>query len=316
MASYTRAANQSENSDARKAIGTLCVAAPITLGTPSPTPTPAASPLPFKPPSGWVNMLGEVPMPAFHGVWSGPKSGSTTSNVSILTEPFPGTVERLSNQTKLVGAGMLQSKMTAQSSGTICGFPARFMTVSKPMGVETLAMDQSMYIANGTAFMMTYTHGAAQPPDPQIQQLLASLCPDQIESGKITLPAGWSANKASGMRLAGMWMNPSSVGQMVNLITTPFAGSLDRLTTVTMTNGVPGGAASKVFKMLSHRNGSLCGLPARFLSAQMNLGIMPMRLDQAATIYKGNAYIVTYGRMNGQAANPAALASMKTLCPR
>lgn len=316
MASYTRAANQSENSDARKAIGTLCVAVPIPLGTPAPTPSPAASPLPFKPPTGWVNMLGAVPMPAFRGVWSGPKSGSTTSNVSIVSQVFPGTVEHLSNQTKLVGAGMLESKMTAQSSGTICGFPARFITVSKPMGVDTLAMDQAMYVANGTAYMMNYTHSATQPPDSQIQQLLASLCPAQIESGKITFPAGWSANKTQGTRLAGMWANPSSPGQMVNLMTTSFTGTLDRLTKATATNGIPGGAASKVLKILSQRNGSLCGLPARFLSAKMNLGMISMRLEQAATIYKGNAYVLTYGRAGAQTANPAALASLKTLCPR
>lgn len=316
MASYTRVAIQSENSDARKAIGTLCVAAPVPLGTPAPTPAPASSPLPFKPPSGWVNMLGEVPMPSFHGVWTGPKTGDTTSNVSILSQVFPGTVERLSNQTKLVGAGMLETKMTAQSSGAICGFPARFITVSKPLGVETLAMDQAMYVANGTAYMMNYTHGATQSPDPQIQHLLASLCPAQIESGKITFPVGWSVNKAQGTRLAGMWMNPSSPGQMVNLITMPFSGTLDRLTTATSTNGIPGSAASRLLKTLTHRNGYLCGLPARFLSAKMNLGMMTMRLEQAATMYKGNAYVITYGRMDGQTATPAAMASMKTLCPR
>jgi len=315
MATYSRPANQSENSDARKALDTLCVAAPAQPAAPVTTPSPNASPLPFKPPNGWVNVLSAMPMPAFHGLWTGPKSGGVTSNVAITSTEFAGTVERLSNQT-LLGSGMLQSKVTAQHSGTICNLPARFITFSKPMGMDSLVMDQSMYVANGTAYTINYTRGATQPPDPQIQQLLGSLCPDQINSGKIAFPTGWSANQNQGLRSAGMWANPSSPGQMVGLIIMPYAGALSKLSGIGVKDAIPGGTTSKILTVLSRKNGTLCGSPAFFVSMKMNLGYMPMRIDQEATIYQGKAYLLTYARMNSRTPDSAALTSLKTLCPK
>ncbi len=314
MASYTRAAGQTENAAARASRDTLCLAAPA-APVPADTPAPAETGLPFKPPAGWVNMYSAMPKPAFRGMWIGPKSGNATSNVNITSEAFTGTVEQLSNRTAL-GAGMLQSRVAAQRSGTICSLPARFITLSKPLGMDGLVMDQSMYVSNGTAYTLTYTRTVTQPADPQIQQLLGNLCPEQIESGKIAFPPGWSVNEMQTMRLAGMWMDPKRSGQVINLISTPYAGTLESFMVSAAKNSAPSGARTHLFTVLSQRNGTLCGLPARFVSMKGEFGSISMRIDQEATIYGGKAYLVTYGRMNGQPADAVAVNSMKSLCPK
>lgn len=268
--------------------------------------------LPFTPPDGWEDVTKDVPQPEILAAWKGPRTGFSEQTVHIVSAPFDADVEAMVGKMLLTDTGALGMRVISQRSGMLCNEPARFLVLTKHVQGGQMQIEQSMFVTGGRNYLITYGHDVTQNADPDIRQILDAICPGTVAAASTALPPSWEDVTLQNAHVDGSWSGKAR-GQTMDLVSQPYSGALENLSMTALAETASTKAAVEI--VASHP-GSLCGLPAYFLSARVRLANLKVLIQQEAVRANGRAYILTYGRLQEQPDDPAALRSMKTLCPK
>lgn len=270
----------------------------------------AAATLPFTPPDGWEDVTKDVPQPEILAAWKGPRTGFSEQTVHIVSAPFDSDVEGMSGKMLLTDTGALGMRVIARRGGMLCNQPAAFLKLTKHVNGGEMLIEQSMFVQDGRNYLITYAHDETQAADADVRQILDALCPGTIAAASTALPTGWENVTEQNAHVDGSWRGTAQ-GQTMDLVSQKYDGALESLSMAALAETASTKAAVEV---VSSRAGTLCGDPAYFLYAKVRLPGFRVLIQQEAVKARGKAYILTYGRLQDQSDDPAALRSLKTLC--
>jgi hypothetical protein len=192
--------------------------------------------------------------------------------------------------------------VTATTTTSICGAPAAVAEIAPD---ATTKMTEQIQTIDDATYGLVYDRQAALPPDPQIVALMASFCgAKSLEH--MTLPDGWHTRTVNTL---GVWVSPRQ--QMISALTiSPPPTAAEMLQTT-----VGSSAKTPALVLESLTSGTLCGSPAQFLSARVTLlGRAPASVRVEVVSNGTLAYGMTFSFPVDAEPDPAALASLKTLC--
>lgn len=272
----------------------------------------ATAALPFTAPPGWVQLPASAVHTEVGNVWQSPplKSGKHAT-FSTLTMPFPGSVDALSTVLKAHRhAGPVQ--VVTNVPVTLCGVSGRAITLKTGSGANAVVIQQELIAKDGRGYMAVYGRPATAPADPHVLAVMKQLCPGAGGTiPKLTPPHGWTANENVSMQMIGMWMG-THPGEMMMLMRTDAAVPLAKIAGELHGNMNTG--ASKYLQVVSQKTLRLCGNPALDVAMQLNIPNFPMAMEQIATQAGGKTYMLSYLHPTSVAADPAAQASLQSLC--
>lgn len=272
---------------------------PSASTSPVPVASPSASPLPFTPPAGWTQLPSGATRTQAKNVWAGPKTaGGVQSTFSQAVMPMPMPLTLGSKGAKRI---------------TLCGVPAQLSTVTAGTKSSRMTTETEMSSRGGYTYLTVYVRPASSKADPRIQALLLGFCPPK--NGELSVlppPAGWTAKPA--FQLNGVWMGPAPM-QMMMLATGPQMNSLSDVV-----KSAPSPVKQQSMKMgkskidIGTRPGTLCGLPAMFITMRSSGAEFPFGFDGAVTQNSKASYVLMYMHPSAQTPLPEAMSALQTLC--
>jgi hypothetical protein len=269
---------------------------PLPSTTPSSVPSASASPLPFVPPAGWTELPSQALRTQTKNLWTGHKNAKGAS--SMFT------------QIAMPMALPLDTKLGKRI--TVCGVPATLST--KTTGAKSFRMTvETQIAARGTyTYMTMYTRPAGEKADARIETLVRTFCPPADgQLADLTPPPGWTAKPS--FQMAGVWMGPAPM-QMMMLEKGPHMASLNDVAKAAP-NPVSQHMKVGTAKMsVTAHPGTLCALPAMFVSLRSSGSSFPMSFDGVVTQSAASSYFLMYMHPNSGAPLAPAMNALKTLC--
>jgi hypothetical protein len=272
----------------------------------------------YVPPSGFT-MAPADSVPAAKLVWK-PVSvqlgtGKFVQNFTALAKPFSGTVQMAANGARTIYSSGMLGRTASDVASAVCGAPARTFTLDVPAGTLRASIVQQLLVKDGTLFVFTYTREAGTPQDATIVKWMQSFCPPQNgDLTKVSPPNGWATMPGAEFVPMATWLGtPGSVIQLVQGPAGPSLTDAAKAMTSLLAQNSQSNVKS-VFDVGTPQTGTLCGNQAVFLSMTLHLGQVTMLMHEAITQNANKAYGLTYGHLSSMPDDPAAVASLKTLC--
>lgn len=269
--------------------------------------------LPFIPPVAWVQLPQRAV--AVHGVvWKGPKAlHGPQPALTAVAFPSPLGVGMLSgSMSKTAG----KNKFVTRISNTplrLCGVPARMIVTRVRAAGGDNVVQQVVAARNGYGYMLMYTRPAGTPADARILHAMRAFCPSGSGTIQVLqLPAGWTKDPTD-MQTVGMWMG-TQPGQMMMLMRGSQMASLDQVFTRTQEKSLTAKSGKNPVKIVVHRDVTMCGYPGMLVDVSMAGGPLAVSSHMAITQGAGASYVLSYVQMGNTANDPAAMASLRTLC--
>lgn len=274
----------------------------------------ATAALPFTPPAGWVQMPSSAFNTQISDVWKGPQlAGGKHATFSIVTVPFVGSVSALAGMAKN-GKHTGPVQIVSNTPVTVCGVAGRTIVARMGSGAKSTTMQQEVLSKNARGYMLIYTRPSSAAADTRIAALMKQFCPAQ-DGGipSLTPPNGWHVDVSRlSMQSMGMWMG-THPGEVMMLMKTTQPLPLSKLAG-DLHAGASSAEAKKYVTLVSQRQTQLCGNPAIDVTMQMKVPSFPMVMQQVVTQAKGTTYLLNYMHPASVASDPAAQASLQTLC--
>lgn len=247
--------------------------------------------LPFTPPAGWTELPARAMATQITNTWQRAASrGMPPSTFTEMVAPFA-----------------FPASASAGQRASFCGFPGRVVmnTRTTPAGRTVTIM--ASVTRNGYNYFMVYVRPAQLPADQAIMSVVHGFCPPTNgHIATLDAPHGWQASGS--ITSLGAWMGNGPM-QMMNLSSGPHMVNLADVARDTGANG------SQAISLTS-KPGTLCGLPAFFVTLAPNVPAMPVTIEQAITQNESASYMLTYMHPANAPADPAAEASLRSLCAK
>lgn len=285
----------------------LVFAAATAAASPSPSPVVSASPSPvvsasppasqpFTAPAGWTQMPSTLATQV-RNAWVRSLSGNQTATFAEVLIPIPSAPNT--------------STAAVSKTITLCGLPATKTTATPALAGKHGVLESEVVSRGGYTFMLVYLRPQNSSADPAIEKVMAGFCPS--EDGQLPplpIPANWKASPANGFQQKGMWLGSRPLQTML-LMQGPKAASLGSALAAAQT---PGSAAKSIVTVKSRKKTTLCGLPALLVDLHVAAPSMPMDMHAAVTQNNSKLFLLIYLHPSSEAADPAALKSLQTLC--
>jgi len=195
----------------------------------------------------------------------------------------------------------------------LCGTPAYMMTRKVNAGHASAILQQEIAVKSGYAYILLYTRPAATGANTQISAMMRAFCPSGSETiPAMKLPAGWTKSSTE-LEVVGAWMG-TRPGQIITLMRGSQMSSLDKLLSTARLRSGNGGSGKSLFKITSQRTVSMCGYPGMTVDMSVNATQVPTDMHFALTQGNGASYVLMYMQMGTAPTDPAAMASLRTLC--
>jgi hypothetical protein len=279
----------------RRLAGVAIAALTLIAATSSGADADTTAPLPFTPPTGWQTLPSAF-LPTQVLTWS---SGTSAFNIGQLSAALP--IAQAAEALK-ISAGALGTVLSS-SSPAVCGQPSEQIVIQMKNNGPILTEQEQ--VIDGMTYISTYSRAAGTSADPAITAIMASYC-GSSSLAHITPPSGWQTNN---IRILGVWLrNISENITVLSMDPRPDAAQLahDALTTTVKTPDVT---------ILSSKAGTLCGNPALFVTSNAKLPTGgELQIEVVTTQSSSAAYILVYSHPPTTPADPAATASLMTLC--
>jgi hypothetical protein len=249
----------------------------------------SAAALPFTPPAGWTELPSRATQIRVRS-WQGPslKNGLRQQfTESIMPLPLPASTQshRLS---------VCRTKVTSASS---------------TINVNGMTITNESAATNGYTYMLTYARPTISRANKQITTLLRNFCPPPSgELANLGMPSGWTQNPE--LNTMGVWMGNAPM-QMMHLAMGPQSGSVAALVA---SESAPLKLAPDARVNVSTKTGTLCGWPSAFITIAANSPMFPIVIEGEMTQGNGVAYYLTYIHPASATPDPAAVASLHSLC--
>jgi hypothetical protein len=270
----------------------LLLAAPIQ--TPAAT-EPAA--LPFTPPAGWQPLPAKM-LPDLALSWV---KGTESFGVTRINFPIDGgqLAQALKAGSQTIGT------VVSSDSTAICNAPAAKVVIKIEDSKELLT--EQMQSMDGATYVLVYRHPEAGQPEHAIDAFMGGFCGSR-SLGATTPPAGWRSQDA---KVLGVWFSPRGPSESITALSRTPQGDVESWVSFALNTT----ANSSAVAILSKKNGTLCGNPAFFFSATATPhGVPAVEIQVAATQATSASYMLLYSRPKTSVADPAAVASLSTLC--
>jgi hypothetical protein len=254
-------------------------------------------PLPFTPPAGWQ----PVPSAMIPDLLLSWLSGSSSFGVTRVS--FPIADSQLTQALK-AGSSALGTEISS-SSDPVCGAPSARAVIKVEDSSEILS--EQMQSLDGATYVSVYRHPASVKADHAIEAFMGSFCGSKSLERK-ALPAGWHSLNA---KLLGIWFSPKGPGESVAALSRDPQPDLKSWATFAVNTTVNPAAIT----IHSDKTGTLCGNPAYFFNATAKPhGAPEADIQMAATQSSSSSFMLLYSHPATSAADPAAVASLSTLC--
>ena len=271
----------------------LFLAAPLqTIAATDPAPV-----LPFAPPAGWQPMPSAM-VPDMMLSWM---KGTQSFGVYRLNFPISGA-----QLTQALKAGSQAVGTVVSSDSTpICDAPAAKAVIRVEDSKELLT--EQMQSLDGAMYVSVYRHSESIQPDHAIDAFMGGFCGSRSLSAT-TPPSGWASLNA---KLLGIWFSPRGPTESVAAISRAPQSDVESWASFALSTT----ANTSSVTILSKKTGTLCGNPAFFFTATAAPhGVPAIDVQMAATQSSSASYMLLYSHPKTSAADPAAVASLATLC--
>lgn len=254
-------------------------------------------PLPFKPPAGWQ----PVPSAMIPDLLLSWVNGS--SSFGVIRISFPIADSQMTQALK-AGSSALGTEISS-SSDPVCGAPAARAVIKVEDSSEILT--EQMQSLDGATYVSAYRHPASVQADHAIDAFMGNFCGSKSLERK-ALPAGW--NSLNG-KLLGIWFSPKGPSESIAALSRDPQPDVKSWATFAVNTTVnPSGIT-----IHSNKTGTLCGNPAYFFSATAKPhGAPEADVQMVATQSSSSSFMLLYSHPATSAADPAAVASLSTLC--
>ena len=242
-----------------------------------------------------------------------PAASSEDLSISARPAGQSPTPEAAAQNAVMAYVMLFKNMPKAPVSSKVCGQDASTVSGGGAFGKQQLAMTQQFMISNGVLYTLSYTRTPNLPDDKAAQTWMHSFCPGGLAAlDAVAAPVGWrsKAPLTSPTQRLGTWRSASA--SIVMLVEAPIAESLE--TTGNRAYQFFGGSDSSVLTISSKRETTLCGNEALFLAGSLDLTFMRANMVMALTQNQQHRYIALYAHPSTEADDPAALASLQTLC--
>jgi hypothetical protein len=252
--------------------------------------------LPFQPPANW-QALPTAFIP--HPIVSWQKG---LSSFTLMSTAFAIPPEKLEPLIK--GQAAFIGSVASEASTPVCGLPAAQLVINMTGASQT--MTEQVLSTDGVTYIFAYARPTDTPADASIATTMSGFCGEKSVAS-LAPPTDWTSSNA---QLLGLWIGATPTEQVTLMSSTPQtdAQQLARDVARTAFKGAQ-------LAIVSNTTGLLCGLPARFFSAKVTPnGLPPSLVTMETTQSPTKAYILIYAHPTTSSDDPAALASLKTLC--
>jgi hypothetical protein len=252
--------------------------------------------LPFTPPAKWQAMPAAI-IPTTPIAWV---EGHSFFGITKVSSGLPAG--QLTQMLKM-GAAALGTVLQTNSP-SVCGEPAARVVVR---GKTSQILTEQAQTLEGATYVSLYVRPASTVADPAIVAVMANSCVSKAID-RITPPSGWRAYHA---QIIGLWLGPTLAQTLTAISTDPQSDAQSLAQeAATTTLKVP------IVTIVSHKAGSLCGHPAFFWTARTKPpnGSGEVEIQLASTQSSSVAYVLVYAHPAATPADPAASASLMTLC--
>jgi hypothetical protein len=259
--------------------------------------TDPAAALPFTPPAGWQPLPATM-LPDLALSWV---KGTESFGVTRINFPIDGgqLAQALKAGSQTVGT------VVSSDSTAICAAPAAKVVIKIEDSKELLT--EQMQSIDGATYVLVYRHPEAGQPEHAIDAFMGGFCGSR-SFGATTPPAGWRSLDA---KVLGIWFSPRGPTESITAISRTPQGDVESWASFALNTTANASAVT----ILSKKTGTLCGNSAFFFSATATPhGAPAVEIQVAATQATSASYMLLYSRPKTSVADPAAVASLSTLC--
>jgi hypothetical protein len=226
-----------------------------------------------------------------------------SSSFGVIRISFPIADSQLTQALK-AGSNALGTEIDS-SSDPVCQAPAARADIKVEDSSEILT--EQMQSLDGATYVSAYRHPASVKADHAIDEFMANFCGSKSLERK-PLPAGWHSLNA---KLLGVWFSPKGPSESIAALSRDPQADLKSWATFAVNTTVnPAGIT-----IHSSKTGTLCSNPAYFFDATAKPhGVPAADIQMVATQSSSSSFMLLYSHPATGAADPAAVASLSTLC--